>query len=135
MEAAIMYMNKTGDELEIADVLEQITDAYLESDASENFKALYKTLVEGIGAKAADNYYSVGYEAYRSEEYETAIENLTKAFKYAPENGEALFNLGNAYYKSGDTASAVEVYGQVMELFPNTEKARKSANYIKEIQG
>ena len=135
IEAAIMYINKTGDEMEIAGVMEQITDEYLESDASENFKALYQTLIDEIGPTAAKNYYNVGYEAFRTEEYEAAIENLEKAYKYEPENGEALFNLGNAYYKSGDTASAISVYKQVIEKFPDTEKARKSENYIKEIQG
>ena len=135
IEAAIMYINKTGDEMEIAGVMEQITDEYLEKDASENFKALYQTLIDEIGPTAAENYYNVGYEAFRTEEYETAIENLEKAYKYEPENGEALFNLGNAYYKSGDTASAISVYKQVIEKFPDTEKARKSENYIKEIQG
>lgn len=135
IEAAIMYINKTGDEMEIAGVMEQITDEYLESDASENFKALYQTLIDEIGPTAAKNYYNVGYEAFRTEEYETAIENLEKAYKYEPENGEALFNLGNAYYKSGDTASAISIYKQVIEKFPDTEKARKSENYIKEIQG
>lgn len=135
IEAAIMYINKTGDEMEIADVMERITDEYLESDASENFKALYQTLIDEIGPTAAKNYYNVGYEAFRTEEYEAAIENLEKAYKYEPENGEALFNLGNAYYKSGDTASAISIYKQVIEKFPDTEKARKSENYIKEIQG
>ena len=56
-------------------------------------------------------------------------------FMYEPENGEALFNLGNAYSKSGDTASAITVYKQVIELFPDTDKARKAKNYIEEIQG
>lgn len=135
IEAAVMYINKTGDEMDIAAVMEEITDEYLESEASKSFKVLYDTLLTEIGPTAAQTYYSTGYEAFRTEDYATAIENLEKAFRYEPKNGEALFNLGNAYYKSGDTASAVSVYKQVIDLFPDTEKARKSENYIKEIQG
>lgn len=135
IEAAVMYINKTGDEMDIAAVMEEITDEYLENEASESFKVLYDTLLAEIGPTAAQTYYSIGYEAFRTADYETAIENLERAFRYEPKNGEALFNLGNAYYKSGDTASAVSVYKQVIELFPDTEKARKSENYIKEIQG
>lgn len=133
--ATVMYLNKTGDEMQIASLMEEITDEYLEEEASENFSALYQTLLGEIGPTVAQNYYNTGYEAYRTEDYATAIENLEKAFKYEPSNGEALFNLGNAYNKSGDTASAIIVYKQVIELFPDTEKARKSENYIKEIQG
>ncbi len=134
-EAAVMLMNKTGDEMAIAAILEEVTDEYLETEASEEFKALYQALRTQIAPTVAQSYYSTGYEAYRTEDYDTAIEHLEKAFKYAPENGEALFNLGNAYKKSGDNASAISVYKQVIELFPNTEKARKSQNYIEEIQG
>lgn len=135
IEASVMFLNKTGDEMEIAGIMEEITDEYLEKEASEEFVALYQALLGEIGPTVAKTYYNTGYEAFRTEEYETAIENLTKAFKYEPENGEALFNLGNAYRKSGNEASAVSVYKQVMELFPDTEKARKSEKYIEDIQG
>ena len=96
---------------------------------------MYQALLEKVGPEVAKGCYNTGYEAYRTEDYETAIEHLEKAFKYAPENGEALFYLGNAYRKSGDEASAVSVYKQVIELFPDTEKARKSQKYIEDIQG
>lgn len=135
MEASVMYLNKTGDEMQIAAIMEEITDEYLEKDATEEFIALYQVLLGEIGAKVAQTYYTTGYEALRTEEYETAIENLTKAFKYEPKNGKALFNLGNAYRKSGDEASAVSVYKQVVELFPDSEKAKKSQKYIEDIQG
>jgi tetratricopeptide (TPR) repeat protein len=55
--------------------------------------------------------------------------------EYDATNGEALYNLGNAYYKSENLQDALEIYEQVVELFPNTEKARKSQSYIKEIRG
>lgn len=135
IEAAVMYINQTGDEMAIADTLELINKEYVEKEATESFKTLYDILMTSVGPTVAETYYTTGYEAYRAEDYTTAIENLTKAFAYDPENGEALYNLGNAYNKSGDTASAVEIYQQVMELFPNTEKAKKAENYIKEIQG
>ena len=135
IKASVMYLNKSGDEMQIAACMEQITDEYLEKEASESFQALYQVLLAEIGPTVAKTYYTTGYEAYRTEDYETAIEHLEKAYKYEPENGEALFNLGNAYSKSGDTASAITVYKQVMELFPDTDKARKAKNYIEEIQG
>ena len=60
---------------------------------------------------------------------------LFRSYEYNPKNGEALYNLGNAYNKKGETEKAAEIYEQVIELFPNTEKARKSETYIREIRG
>ena len=135
IEAALMYMNKTADEQTIAEELELIDQDYLDSDATESFKTLYQTILEAVGPVVAKSDYNTGYEAFRTEEYDTAIENLEKAFKYDATNGEALYNLAQSYNRSGDTDKAVETYKKVIELFPNTEKARKSENYIKELEG
>lgn len=135
IEAALMYMDDTADELAIADELELIDTEYVENEATESFKKLYNTIKEGIGDVVARESYRVGYDAFRTEDYDTAVINLSRAFDYDPKNGEALYNLGNAYNKKGDTDKAVEAYEQVIELFPDTEKARKSETYIKEIKG
>ena len=135
IEAALMYMNKTADEQTIAEELELIDQDYLDNDATESFKTLYQTILEAVGPVVAKGYYNTGYEAFRTEEYDTAIENLEKAFKYDATNGEALYNLAQSYNRSGDTDKAVETYKKVIELFPNTEKARKSENYIMELEG
>ena len=135
IEAALMYMNKTADEQTIAEELELIDQDYLDNDATESFKTLYQTILEAVGPVVAKGYYNTGYEAFRTEEYDTAIENLEKAFKYDATNGEELYNLAQSYNRSGDTDKAVETYKKVIELFPNTEKARKSENYIKELEG
>lgn len=135
IEAVLMNMKGTGDEMAVAEALEQINTEYLQNDATESYKALYETLREDVSKVVARNSYNVGYDAYRSEDYDTAIKNLERAYSYDPTNGEALYNLGNSYNKKGDLDKAVEIYEQVVELFPNTAKARKSQNYIKEIKG
>lgn len=134
-EAVLMNMNRTGDEMAIADALEKIDQNFLQNEATESYKMLYEALKKDIGSVVAKNSYKVGYDAYRSENYDTAIKNLERAVEYDPSNGEALYNLGNSYNKKGDTAKATEIYEKVVELFPNTEKARKSQNYIREIKG
>ncbi|MDE6619220.1 MAG: tetratricopeptide repeat protein [Lachnospiraceae bacterium] len=135
IEAVLMYMNKTGDEMAVADALERIDGEYMENEATESFKALYEALKDNVGKVVARKCYDLGYAAFRAEEYDTAIENLARAYSYDATNGEALYNLGNSYNKKGDLDKAVEIYEQVIELFPNTEKARRSQNYIKEIKG
>ena len=135
IEAVLMNMKGTGDEMAVAEALEQINAEYLQNDATESYKALYEALREDVSKVVARNSYNTGYDAYRAEDYDTAIKNLERAYSYDPTNGEALYNLGNSYNKKGDLDKAVEIYEQVVELFPNTAKARKSQNYIKEIKG
>ncbi len=135
IEAVLMNMKGTGDEMAVAEALEQINVEYLQNDATESYRALYEALREDVSKVVARNSYNVGYDAYRSEDYDTAIKNLERAYSYDPTNGEALYNLGNSYNKKGNLDKAVEIYEQVVELFPNTAKARKSQNYIKEIKG
>jgi tetratricopeptide (TPR) repeat protein len=135
IDATLMYMNNTADSVEIADTLELISSEYLEEFASEGFIELYNTLKDNIGKDVAKTSYNTGYEAYRSQDYATAIENFTRAVEYDATNGEALYNLGNAYYRSDKLEEALSTYEQVVELFPGTEKARKSQGYIKEIRG
>lgn len=135
IEAVLMHMNGTGDEMAIAGTLERIDEDYLQNEATESFRNLYNALKDDISAVVAKKSYEQGYEAFRTEEYDVAIENLERAFRYDPSNGEALYNLGNSYNKKGETSKAIEIYEQVVELFPDTEKARKSQNYIRQIKG
>ena len=71
--------------------------------------------------------------AYQNETYEEAIDNLTKAYSYDNTNGDALFNLGNAYRKSGDVIRAIDTYQKVIESFPDTEMATRSQQFINEL--
>lgn len=135
IEAVLIHMNGTGDEMAVADALEKIDDTYIQNEATESFKSLYSALKNSVGRVVARKCYDVGYAAFRAEEYDTAIQNLERAYDYDPTNGEALYNLGNSYNKTGNLDKAVEIYEQVIELFPNTAKARKSQSYIKEIKG
>lgn len=135
IEAALMHMNVRGNEMAIADTLELITGDYLETQATDSFKNLYNALKSSIGPTVAKNCYNIGYEAYRAQDYDTAIANLTRAVQYDATHGEALYNLGNSYNKKGETDKALEIYEQVVELFPGTEKARRSRTYINEIKG
>ena len=104
-----------------------------EMETSEAFDNLYNTLLALVGPGIAESYYNDGYEAYRQENYEDAIPNLEKAFKYDATNGEALYNLANAYYRIGNEDKARETYLQIIDLFPGTEKASKSEAFLEEM--
>ena len=72
-------------------------------------------------------------EAYRAEDYETAVDKLTRAFYYDESNADALFTLGNAYRLLGNYEDAISIYEQVVRTFPDTERATKSQQYIDEL--
>ena len=136
MKAANAYLTNPEDITTVADYLEEI-DLDTQSEDVENseaFEGLYNTLLALVGPSVAESYYNDGYEAYRQENYEDAIPNLEKAFRYDPTNGEALYNLANAYYRSGKEEEAKEAYKQIIELFPGTEKASKSEAFLAEME-
>lgn len=123
------------DKLVIADYLEQIDDTFLASQATEEFILLYDTMKAEVGPFVSASYYTTGYEAYRNDDYATAIKDLIKAVNYDATNGEALYALASAYEKDGDTENAKITYIKVIELFPGTEKATKAQNAMNQIDG
>ncbi len=135
LKAADAYLTNPEEVTVVADHLEEIVQEGAEEtvDNSESFESLYNTLLALVGPSVSKAYYDDGYEAFRQENYDDAIPNLEKAFKYDAANGDALYNLANSYYRSGDVEKAREAYRQVIELFPGTEKANRSEGYLEEM--
>ena len=135
MKAVEAYLSNPQDITVVADYLEEIEeeDPEGETSHSEAFESLYSTVLTLVGSDIATAYYNDGYDAYRMSNYEDAIPNLEKAFKYDASNGEALYNLANAYYNIGEEDKARAAYSRVIELFPGTEKANKSEAFLAEM--
>ncbi len=135
LKAADAYLTNPEEVTVVADHLEEIVQEGAEEtvDNSESYESLYNTLLALVGPSVSKAYYDDGYEAFRQENYDDAIPNLEKAFKYDAANGDALYNLANSYYRSGDMEKAREAYRQVIELFPGTEKANRSEGYLEEM--
>jgi len=138
IEAAVMYMESDRDvetSIAIADALDAIALNYTTVETSESYSTLYQLLLDEISPIIADSCYTTGYAAYKATDYETAIADLERAFKYDSTNKDALYFLGYSYYKSGDTVNALPIFEQVIELFPDTNRAASAAKRIREIQG
>lgn len=134
LEASKNYV-ETGDVMATAAYLEEIAETVALEDTSESFQALYQTLFAKIGPEVSASYYTTGYEAYRNELYDDAIADLSKAVQYDARNRDALFNLGNAYMRSEDSENAIKTYEKVIELFPDTQSAKRAQGYIDELSG
>ena len=132
LNAVDIYMKEPSDTSGVAEYLDMIDEMTVDN-AGVAFENVYNYLRTQVGTSVGKSYYDTGMEAYQNESYEDAIEYLSRAFSYDNTNGEALYNLGNAYRKAGDDANAIAIYQQVIELFPNTEKANRSQSYINEM--
>ncbi|MBE5884101.1 MAG: tetratricopeptide repeat protein [Lachnospiraceae bacterium] len=125
LTAATAYL-ETQDIQQTAANLESIAQSINVEDTSDAFQSLYHTLLGTIGPELSEQYYTEGYSAVRSEDYTVAIENLAKAFYYDETHVDALLELGNVYRKCEDVDNAIATYDKVIELFPDTEQARKA---------
>lgn len=132
MQAVKKYMETPEAVLEVADILKNIDASYVEQNASQSFKDLYQYIHADVSTKAATEYVKTGIQALNSNDFETAIADLTKAFEIDATNAEALYNLAHAYRKSENTAKADELYNQVITTFPDTEYARNAKGYLSE---
>ena len=128
LAAGTTYL-ETQDITQTAANLESISASVDVDSTSEAFQKLYKTLLGLIGPQLSAQYYETGYNAYRSEDYATAIENLSKAVIYDETNKDAWLSLGNSYRKSDDAQNAITTYDKIIELFPDTETARSAQRY------
>lgn len=135
-KAADAYLTDETDVTTVIDFLEEIDLATEEEEfeKSEAYDKLYNTLLALAGPAAAEAYYDTGYQAYTQSDFQAAIPDLEKAYQYDATNGDALYYLGNSYRNVGRTEDAIEVYKQVIELFPGTLKATHSTTYLAELQ-
>lgn len=132
LTAASTYL-ETQDIQQTAENLESIAQSVNLDETSEAFRNLYHTLLGTIGPQLSTTYYTEGYNAYRSEDFTTAIEQLSKAVYYDETNADAWYNLGEAYRRSGDTENAAASYDKVIELVPDTDRARRAQRYKDEM--
>ena len=134
LNAAGSYL-ETGDIQETAANLEAISASVDVASTSDAFQKLYNTLLADIGPELAGNYYTEGFNAYRDNDFDTAIEKLGKAVYYNAEDLNALYYLADAYRQSGDTENAVVYFDQVIEQYPDTDKGHRAKQYRDVIMG
>jgi outer membrane protein assembly factor BamD len=110
-----------------ATLFETFIQEYPDSDMTQKVRA---KLVECKSRQAAYEIY-VGRFYYRTDKYEAAIGRFQEALKKYPgtqPNDEALFFLGSAYLRTGDTVKAKESLSRLVTEYPKsqyTDKAKK----------
>ena len=129
----LAYDAYVNDNIELAgDTLEGIDESLL----SEKAGAILETLREEIDHQYLTTAYTAGMRAYNSYKNAEAIEQLSKvvAMDESYENGNALYNLAQAYRKTEDWEKAIECYSKVVELFPDSSLAYNAGRYVTQIE-
>lgn len=102
---------------------------------SVDAKAVYDEIYANIQDKMFSELKEEGVEAFENAEYSTAIDRLTKAKEINGKDFVVLNRLAHAYRESGDTDKAIAVFQEIIDAFPGTSNAEKSADYIEQLGG
>ena len=129
--ACSYYMDNPNDLEKLRDTLLQVDTAYVDSQASETYKQVYSKIMTNVGPAIADSLYDTGYTAEKQEDYTTAVDSLLKAWYFDKTNSDILYQLAQSYRLAEDEEKAKTTYQQVVDLFPGTENATKSQEYLK----
>ena len=129
MGIAGAYVN--GDEAGAASLI-----TTLEADQFDgNALTLYSGINKAVQASLFQQYYNEGTTAYVAGNMPGAIEKLEAAIAADPERTQqqyldALWYLAYAYFQTGDTTKAGDVYGRVIQYFPNSAYASQAQQFI-----
>lgn len=69
-------------------------------------------------------HYEIGMEAYKKGQYDLAIQEFESILSNNWDSPEMYYNLGNAFYRIGNTAGAVWAYESCLKLSPTHEDAK-----------
>ncbi len=136
-KAALNYIQNPEEVIATQDLLKGIKGETVEGDDpapleySEAFNALYDYLNTDVSAKAAAEYTNKGMDAYNSEDYTTAVQNLSSSYEIDPSNDSVLYYLASAYRSLGDSDKATELYSALVNKFPDSEFVDRAKGYLR----
>ena len=117
-----------------ADVAETLLKVSRDS-LGANAQAAYDELSAAVYPGACDTYFATGSEALNSEDYQGAVDALSKVVRMDEgyNSGQALFYLAQAYQESGDNDNAATYYQRVVEGYADSEYAAEAQTNLDEV--
>lgn len=92
-------------------------------------------LVLPMGTRAAENYpdslWRSGVEAYTAADWNGAIADWEEIGSAGLQSRELYYNLGNAYFKAGETARAILSYERALRLDPSDADVRYNLDFAR----
>ena len=68
--------------------------------------------------------------AYVQEKYKLAVELYQQAIQQDGVSSNLYYNLGNAYYRTGNVAQSILAYERALRLNPANEDARSNLEFV-----
>lgn len=135
MNAVRTYLENPDSISELATSLEgiELADGAENTEKSEAYKGLYNKLMEFTSVRLSEYYHDLGYSSFKNDDFEAAIPNLERAYKYDKNDGEALFYLAKSYDKTGQIDKAKETYAEVVASSPGTDRAARAETELARI--
>lgn len=86
-----------------------------------------------IGHAAPAEDFAAGNQFFQNKEYPKAIEAYDQALRQGVESAPLYYNLGNAYFKSGDLGHAVLYYLKARRLTPSDEDIQSNLDFARSL--
>lgn len=117
-----------GDVTAAGDALGSVNTDYL----SDSAKAVYDEINATVNAAYIETTYNEGVNAYNQQNFTDAATGLQKVVDLDEnyQDGNAIYYLAQAYRNLGDNEKAAEYYQKMIALYPGTERAANSQQYL-----
>lgn len=83
----------------------------------------------GLQAQSSSQLFEQGNKAYNAEQYQTAVEAYEAILAQGEESFEVYYNLGNAYFRTGELGQAILYYERAALLKPNNSDVRENLDF------
>ncbi|MFI5125069.1 MAG: tetratricopeptide repeat protein [Chitinophagales bacterium] len=106
------------------DFYENLADSYIASgQAAKGLKILQDLVVKKPADLELLN--SLGFTSYKLKKYDEAIEYWDRILSFDKQNGRALYMIGMAYQKKGDTQKGKELCDKAIALDPSLKNLKQ----------
>ncbi len=97
-------------------------------------KTLYNQIKDAVSEKASAALYDEGHSLYTNRKYDEALEILLDAYKYDPNNVDAIYFIGRTYHQQANYEKAKEYYTIIVNDFADSSRNSDATSRLAELE-